>query len=135
VMDEVEVVERMMSQQVPGAMRIKVYTVRLKMFTAAEYSQEYSIQPSDVEAAIEKEFSRRLERLILKQLRRPTSNINVADDDIAEDIPAIGKPVAQGKRTVEDDSQEVVARDDGKSFLCYRHILFNPLLHHSIRCG
>ncbi|KAI9597691.1 hypothetical protein BDF19DRAFT_434176 [Syncephalis fuscata] len=116
VMDEVQVTERLSKDS--SGRRLKLYAIRLKMFTSQEYSEEYNVDAAAISRAIETQFARKLDKRLMKQLRRPMSNQGVDDD---EEEVAIGQPTlttttkksrAGHEDDGEDDDQDVVAHDN-----------------------
>ncbi|KAI8058444.1 hypothetical protein BDF22DRAFT_665808 [Syncephalis plumigaleata] len=116
VMDEVQVTERLIKDD--SGRRLKIYTVCLKMFTSQEYSQEYNVNAAAIARAIEVQFARKLDKRLMKQLRRPITNDGF--DDEQETLEQVfGTTKKSGKKSSklgghagDEDDQDVVAQDN-----------------------
>ncbi|KAI9189931.1 hypothetical protein H9P43_001364 [Blastocladiella emersonii ATCC 22665] len=65
----VEVRERLVRE---GASRVRKYKIKLEMFAEADYNQVYHISARDVRSAVQSGFLKRLETLILKDMKKMT---------------------------------------------------------------
>ncbi|RKP24012.1 hypothetical protein SYNPS1DRAFT_23890, partial [Syncephalis pseudoplumigaleata] len=114
VMDEVEVTERLIKD--PSGRRLKIYTVRLKMFTSQEYSQEYHVSAAAIARAIEVQFARKLDRRVMRQLRRPVASEGADEGTEPIDLAfEVTKKAGKTKSKLHDgegdeDDQDVIAQ-------------------------
>ncbi|RKP25650.1 hypothetical protein SYNPS1DRAFT_28623 [Syncephalis pseudoplumigaleata] len=117
VMDEVEVTERLIKD--PSGRRLKIYTVRLKMFTNQEYSQEYHVSAAAIARAIEVQFARKLDRRVMRQLRRPVASEGADEGTEPIDLAfEVTKKAGKTKSKLHDgegdeDDQDVIAQGNG----------------------
>ncbi|KAF8983264.1 hypothetical protein BGZ46_010562 [Entomortierella lignicola] len=103
LIDNVQVTERLISKSATNQKRHKVFAIRLNLFREDEYRAEYGVSSNDVEDVIERQFVKKLETAILRDLRRVyRKSKNSGEDDI-------GKP-SKAKDTVAADDDEM---DDG----------------------
>ncbi|KAK9701767.1 hypothetical protein K7432_011575 [Basidiobolus ranarum] len=102
IMDDVVVKEQMTKLTHSGGRRVKAYKIRLNFFTKKEYRDEYNLEPSMVQHAIEKSFVSKLERAIVRDLKkvyRGSAN--------AEEEEEIGKPLRTSRPKASQENEEV----------------------------
>ncbi|KAI1321572.1 hypothetical protein EDD11_003052 [Mortierella claussenii] len=112
LIDNVQVTERLISKSAAtNQKRHKVFAIRLNLFREDEYQAEYGVTSNDVEGVIERQFVKKLETAILRDLRRVYRKTKGASAD------EIGKPSKVKEGTADgddrDDEAEVSRQEAG----------------------
>jgi DNA-directed RNA polymerase I subunit RPA1 len=133
VVDYVKVTERL---AVEGGAGFKQYTVHLHFFPQQDYTDEYNIQPSDLEEVVERDFARKLYMMLTRELKMKLSARVVVDEsNEGTDIGhAVKKTRTDGDGDSDVDSDADLPPRPGKPLLeCL--IGCSGCLGRRIRCG
>ncbi|CAO3608899.1 unnamed protein product [Cunninghamella echinulata] len=85
--------------------RSKVYTIRLNLFSGAEYSEEYNTSPNRVKKVLATSFLKDLEEAIRKDIKGRKNPTNIAE----------GKKVTDASDMGDDDQVENLGADAGRA--------------------
>lgn len=102
----------------------KIYDIRVQLFDAKDYRDEYAVEPAQVEYAMEQHFLRRIDKIIKDELKKKAKEASNAEASAS--VPAIGESVgrveevrggeqaAQSREGGEDDIDEDADPDSAK---------------------
>ncbi|KAF1354094.1 beta and beta-prime subunits of DNA dependent RNA-polymerase [Lizonia empirigonia] len=89
----------------------RTYKVRLDLYPANEYTQEYAIKVRDVAESIEQKFCPRLQKIMRADLKKKGENKSLSTANAS--VPQVGQSSGRVEETAVRDSDERAGREGG----------------------